>query len=232
LRGGAGIDTAVWEGSARVVIELGRASAGTAIQSGFTDTLIGFENFKTGSGHDAIKLGAADNVIDAGAGVDFVHAGAGNDVMIAGDGHDIVYGEAGRDILFGGGGDDWLRGDGGNDTLHGGDGEDEVRGGAGTDTLLGGNNADVFVFAAGDSGVDGIRDFVLGQDTIRFDGFLADEPEIGESYLGKVVAVVADSGQSTRLMAETDDGWQSFAKIVGNGNVAAFNYAIADGSLF
>jgi Ca2+-binding RTX toxin-like protein len=232
LRGGYGIDTAVWDSAARVSITIGRGTVGTAIQLGYTDSLSGIENFKTGSGNDYIKTGSSNNVIDAGAGVDYVLAGSGNDAVLAGNGHDIVYGEAGRDSLLGGAGDDWLRGDRGNDTLSGGIGRDELRGGTGTDTLFGGNDADEFVFAAGDNGIDAIRDFALGEDTIRFDDFLADEPEIGESYLGRIYAVAADAGYSTVLVALTDDGWQAFAKIAGNGNVAAFTNAIADGSLF
>ncbi|MDQ6432509.1 calcium-binding protein [Mesorhizobium sp. LHD-90] len=232
LRGGEGIDTAAWEGSARVVIDLRPTSVGTAVQYSFTDSLAGFENFRTGSGNDWISTNGTANYVDAGDGNDYVNAGSGNDAVLAGKGNDGVRGGQGNDSILAGDGDDWLWGDAGNDTLSGGDGEDLVRGGSGTDILFGGNDADQFVFAAGDSGIDSIRDFVLGEDMVRFDDFLADEPEIGESYVGRVYAASADMGHSTMLVAMTDDGWQAFAKIVGNGNVASFNAAIADGGLF
>jgi Ca2+-binding RTX toxin-like protein len=232
LRGGDGIDTAVWEGSARVVIDLRATSVGTAVQYSFTDSIAGFENFRTGSGNDSIRTNGTANYVDSGDGNDYVNAGSGNDAVLAGKGNDGVRGGQGNDSILAGDGDDWLWGDAGNDTLSGGNGEDLVRGGAGTDTLFGGNDADRFVFANGDGGIDGIRDFVLGEDMIRFDGFLADPPGLGESYVGRVYAATADNGQSTLLVANMDDGWQAFAKLVGHADYMAVNDAIIDGTLF
>jgi len=205
---------------------------GTAIQSGFTDGLQGIENFRTGSGHDRIMAGAGANYIDSGVGFDWIDAAGGNDAVHAGDGNDYVLGGLGNDSLLGGDGDDQLSGEAGNDTLSGGDGEDGILGGAGSDTLFGGADADQFIFANGNTGIDSLRDFVLGQDMIRFDDFLADEPGIGESYVDEVYAMAADAGHSTALVGMTENGWQAFAKLVGYTNTAAINAAIADGTLF
>ncbi|MGE3723688.1 MAG: hypothetical protein AB7F72_17795 [Afipia sp.] len=45
------------------MLDLGHGNLGTATQSGFADTLIGFENFRTGSGNDWIGTNSAANVI-------------------------------------------------------------------------------------------------------------------------------------------------------------------------
>lgn len=233
LRGGAGIDMAVWEGSARVEITLSPLSGiGTAVQSGFTDSLFGIENFRTGSGWDRIQTGAAANTIDSGGNNDWVYAGGGNDAVLLGEGNDYGNGELGNDAIQGGAGDDILVGEGGSDVLAGGTGKDRLRSGGGADVLFGGEDADGFVFKSGEVGVDLIQDFELGEDYIDFDGFLADEPGMGESYLGKVYAVTVDNGLSSLLVGMTDDGWQAFAKLAGYVDVASVNAAIADGSLF
>uniref|UniRef100_UPI00255670A8 beta strand repeat-containing protein n=2 Tax=unclassified Pseudomonas TaxID=196821 RepID=UPI00255670A8 len=81
------------------------------------------------------------------------------DVSGAHDGNDTLLGGAGNDILFGSGGNDVLDGGKGNDILLGGSGNDSLMGGQGNDILIGGSGADTFVWKAGDTGNDVIKDF-------------------------------------------------------------------------
>ncbi|AZE45864.1 T1SS secreted agglutinin RTX [Pseudomonas chlororaphis] len=81
------------------------------------------------------------------------------DVSGAHDGNDTLLGGAGNDIIFGQGGNDLLDGGKGNDILLGGTGNDTLIGGAGHDILIGGSGADTFVWKAGDTGNDVIKDF-------------------------------------------------------------------------
>ncbi|QJI43100.1 LapA family giant adhesin [Pseudomonas sp. ADAK2] len=81
------------------------------------------------------------------------------DVSGAHDGNDTLLGGAGNDILFGSGGNDLLDGGKGNDILLGGTGNDTLIGGSGNDILIGGSGADTFVWKAGDTGSDVIKDF-------------------------------------------------------------------------
>nr|WP_263287941.1 Ig-like domain-containing protein [Pseudomonas sp. BF-R-24] len=81
------------------------------------------------------------------------------DVSGAHDGNDTLLGGAGNDILFGSGGSDTLDGGKGNDILLGGTGNDTLMGGQGTDILIGGSGGDTFVWKAGDTGNDVIKDF-------------------------------------------------------------------------
>nr|BFD38848.1 hypothetical protein FFPRI1PSEUD_03470 [Pseudomonas sp. FFPRI_1] len=81
------------------------------------------------------------------------------DVSGSHDGNDTLLGGAGNDILFGQGGNDLLDGGKGNDILLGGTGNDTLIGGAGNDILIGGSGADTFVWKAGDTGNDVIKDF-------------------------------------------------------------------------
>ncbi|MCB2256465.1 type I secretion C-terminal target domain-containing protein, partial [Pseudomonas chlororaphis] len=81
------------------------------------------------------------------------------DVSGAHDGNDTLLGGAGNDIIFGQGGNDVLDGGKGNDILLGGTGNDTLIGGSGNDILIGGSGADTFVWKAGDTGNDVIKDF-------------------------------------------------------------------------
>ncbi|MHC8398328.1 retention module-containing protein [Pseudomonas sp. MDT1-17] len=81
------------------------------------------------------------------------------DVSGAHDGNDSLLGGAGNDILFGQGGNDLLDAGKGNDILLGGSGKDSLMGGQGNDILIGGSGADTFVWKAGDTGSDVIKDF-------------------------------------------------------------------------
>ncbi|WP_259744346.1 type I secretion C-terminal target domain-containing protein, partial [Pseudomonas protegens] len=81
------------------------------------------------------------------------------DVSGSHDGNDTLLGGAGNDIIFGQGGNDLLDGGKGNDILLGGTGNDTLIGGQGNDILIGGSGADTFVWKAGDTGNDVIKDF-------------------------------------------------------------------------
>jgi len=81
------------------------------------------------------------------------------DVSGTHDGNDTLLGGAGNDILFGSGGNDNLDGGKGNDILLGGTGNDTLMGGQGNDILIGGSGGDTFVWKAGDTGTDVIKDF-------------------------------------------------------------------------
>ncbi|SEC78632.1 surface adhesion protein [Pseudomonas saponiphila] len=81
------------------------------------------------------------------------------DVSGSHDGNDTLLGGDGNDILFGQGGNDLLDGGRGNDILLGGTGNDTLIGGKGNDILIGGSGADTFVWKAGDTGNDVIKDF-------------------------------------------------------------------------
>ncbi|MHC8336884.1 retention module-containing protein [Pseudomonas sp. HLT2-19-2] len=81
------------------------------------------------------------------------------DVSGAHDGNDALLGGAGNDILFGQGGNDLLDAGKGNDILLGGSGNDSLMGGQGNDILIGGSGVDTFVWKAGDTGSDVIKDF-------------------------------------------------------------------------
>ena len=83
----------------------------------------------------------------------------GADTLLGSAGDDIIFGQGGDDKLYGGSGNDILLGGTGNDLLDGGDGNDILMGGKGNDTLIGGLGGDTFVWKAGDTGNDVIKDF-------------------------------------------------------------------------
>nr|WP_206605397.1 immunoglobulin-like domain-containing protein [Pseudomonas plecoglossicida] len=87
----------------------------------------------------------------------------GNDILNGGAGNDLLFGQGGDDTLDGGKGNDILIGGLGKDTLLGGEGNDILLGGKGDDTMTGGSGADTFVWKAGDSGKDVIKDFKVAE---------------------------------------------------------------------
>lgn len=97
INGGAGIDTASYEGSnAAVTVNLGLTGALNTIGAG-SDTLSAIENL-TGSGFaDTLTGSSADNVIDGGFGNDTIAASSGNDTVTGGGGNDLIDGGAGTD---------------------------------------------------------------------------------------------------------------------------------------
>lgn len=141
-------------------------------------------------------LGGNDN-INGGGGNDIILGGTGNDIMVGGDGTDLVsYKDitsggvtvnlsiAGNQNTGNGGIDkltsfedlegtefaDTLTGDAGANKISGLGGGDAIRGGAGDDNLTGGSGSDSFRFEAAGAanGVDFIRAFESGSDTLVF----------------------------------------------------------------
>jgi len=146
----------------------------------------GEDVLRGGDNNDTIRGGADDDRLFGDAGDDFLSGQDGDDRLIGGEGNDRLFGSSGEDVLFaqagddildGGGGADQLRGGAGSDTLIGGAGDDRLfgdsgidtlSGGAGEDVLTGGGGADSFAYTLG-SGLDAIRDFGNGADTILVD---------------------------------------------------------------
>ncbi len=93
-----------------------------------------------------------------------------------GKGDNNLPGSAKDDWLVGGKGNDRLKGGGGDDTLFGGRGHDRLNGHAGDDVMKGGKGADIFAFSAdlAVAGIDKIKDFAVGIDTIRLKGAIFD----------------------------------------------------------
>ena len=87
--------------------------------------------------------------------------------MYAGSGNDLLKGGEGRDKLYGNSGSNTLDGGAGNDQLSAGSGGDTLIGGTGNDILGGSSGSDNFIFNAGD-GVDAIKHFETGIDSLEF----------------------------------------------------------------
>ena len=118
--------------------------------------------------------------------------------------NDVVQGANSDDRIFSqsqGSGSDSIDAGTGNDYVFAGGGDDSIRGGQGNDTLWGGAGADTFIYAAGDTGIDTIKDFNISEgDKIDIKDIL-DYELIGvlENYI-KVV----DRGQAQNLQLQID----------------------------
>ena len=103
----------------------------------------------------------------------------------------VIIGSSGVDTLTGNGGNDHLEGKAGNDTLYGNVGNDILIGGEGDDILFGGSQGDTFVWHAGDTGKDTIKDLTLSgadRDTIDLRDLLQGE---SVANIGDFVRVVS-----------------------------------------
>ena len=136
------------------------------------------------------------DVSRANDGADTLLGGDGNDILFGQGGDDYLDGGKGNDILLGGNGSDTLLGEEGNDLLFGGEGKDFLTGGKGDDILTGGSGADTFIWKAGDTGKDVIKDFkpaegdrldlsdlLQGEKASTIDNFLKITTVNGESTL-------------------------------------------------
>ena len=119
-----------------------------------------------------------------------------------------MIGTAFADSLTGSSGNDILRGGGGNDILNGGAGIDRIVGGDGADEMTGGSGSDTFVFVAGPSAVDVIKDFNLGDGDILDISALIKGTFAGNesSYLS-----LRESGGNTILSLDRDGAGADFA---------------------
>ena len=147
-------------------------------------------------------------------GNDTLYGGDGNDILV-GDARGVIKGtdsKGGDDALYGGDGNDTLYGDAaliaskdktgqiaieakalaGDDTLEGGAGDDTLYG-DGPGSIAGTGGKDTFLFNLSEAtGADTIKDYDLGDDTLRFDDVLgaADGDKI--AALEKIVDVSKD----------------------------------------
>jgi Ca2+-binding RTX toxin-like protein len=103
--GGDGVDTAVFSGSAAVIVDLAITTAQATGGAGL-DTLSGVENLIGSNGADVLKGSAAANDLRGGDGHDRLEGRNGDDVLMGGDGDDSLVGGVGRDSLTGGAGAD------------------------------------------------------------------------------------------------------------------------------
>jgi len=126
IDGGWGVDTADYSASAAAVV-LGNEidllaagfSPGSAGNGSESDSIIGCENFRGGSGNDRIFGGSAANRLDGNGGNDQLTGGGGQDALFGGDGNDTLLARDGTaDFLSGGLGTDSARRDA-LDTLNG-----------------------------------------------------------------------------------------------------------------
>jgi len=135
-----------------------------------------------GASVDDINGGGGNDILSGGAGGDFMIGWTGDDRIFGDDGDDFINGDSGNDALDGGGGNDLLYGADGDDKLVGGGGADKIQGSLGDDLLKGGYGNDLFIFAEVDLGflgVDTIRDFKPGKDSIAFDPIEGIGPKLG-----------------------------------------------------
>jgi Ca2+-binding RTX toxin-like protein len=114
-------------------------------------------------GEDNISGNAGDDILSGGTGIDNINGNAGDDTITGGADGDTINGNTGNDIVSGGTG---------IDNINGGDGDDSITGGAGNDFLTGGSGIDTFIWLEGDSGVDEITDFTVGEDVIDISDIL------------------------------------------------------------
>ncbi|MFN7305277.1 MAG: beta strand repeat-containing protein, partial [Alphaproteobacteria bacterium] len=182
LDGGAGFDIADYSNNTSgqaisVNLTAGRASDGL----GGTDTLVGIEYIRGGSGNDTIIGDGGDNLVRGNSGSDSLDGDAGFDIadysnntsgqaisvnLTAGRANDglggtdtlsgieNVWGGAGNDTIIGGDGADSLWGNSGDDTLVGGNGADTLDGGSGNDTITGGDGSDRIFGGTGSDSID------------------------------------------------------------------------------
>ncbi|WP_442796278.1 immunoglobulin-like domain-containing protein, partial [Pseudomonas sp. LF19] len=126
---------------------------------------------------------------------DVSRTGDGKDTLLGGDGNDILFGQGGNDYLDGGKGNDILLGGTGNDTLLGGEGNDILIGGKGDDIMTGGSGADTFVWKAGDTGKDVIKDFKAAEgDRLDLSDLLQGEKA---STIDNYLKITTVNGEST-----------------------------------
>ncbi len=146
-------------------------------------------------GEDNISGYAGDDILSGGDGSDTISGGTGNDNITGGADGDSINGNAGDDIITGGTGIDNITGD---------DGDDSITGGAGNDYLTGGSGVDTFIWLAGDSGVDEITDFTVGEDVIDISDILqiSDGENLNEFLdfesdgIDTTVSIYADGGNT------------------------------------
>jgi Ca2+-binding RTX toxin-like protein len=222
LDGGAGVDTLAFRGATAVTVDL---SLLTAQNTGFgNDTILGFENVRTGSAGDTVTGDANGNIFFDGGGADAYNGAGGSDTVDysaatssvtvnlntvtaqntgASGGSDtitnienVVGAAAFANALTGNASANRLVGGSGADLLVAGAGDDVVIGGAGNDTLFGDNNGTLSAQEGADVLEGGAgNDFIVGgQGNDTLRGGDGDDQLLG--------------GVASATQAFTDDGGQ------------------------
>jgi|AGTN01.1.fsa_nt_gi type 1 secretion C-terminal target domain (VC_A0849 subclass) len=157
---------------------------------------------KGGAGDDLLIGGKGADHLDGGSGANVMKGGAGGDTYIVHSAKDVVIENAGEGVdtvksdisytlgtyaenlmLNGNGkaningtGNAWhnaMTGNDGDNVLKGMAGNDVLSGGAhGNDVLIGGTGNDTFVLKAAGAGLDTIKDFKVGEDTLNVQALL------------------------------------------------------------
>lgn len=181
------------------------------------------ENAIGGTGDDSILGNSAKNLLEGGEGSDHLVGFKGNDKLKGGEGADELFGSKGDDKLFGGVGRDTLEGGKGNDLIKGQKGNDIISGGLGKDFLYGGNGSDEFVFDdnvdfSKSSSIDIIKDFEIGEDTIRITNGGFDSGDIGGD-------ITIEQLTSTKFKVTVDSTHVIKVFIDGGGTLTADDFA-------
>ena len=142
--------------------------------------------------------GAGDDMVLGRRIADTIEGGLGNDTICGLGGADVVMGNEGRDLLMTGRGNDSLFGGSGADELRGRKDNDLLSGGDGWDILCGGAGKDTFLFVAGETGCDEIRDFQIGVDRIVLSGF-AEDAELELMQYRRATAFFVDGDHIANL---------------------------------
>ncbi|MEE1869972.1 immunoglobulin-like domain-containing protein, partial [Pseudomonas auratipiscis] len=151
-----------------------------------------FDVSRANDGADTLLGGDGNDILFGQGGDDYLDGGKGNDILLGGSGKDTLIGGAGNDLLIGGEG---------NDTLLGGEGNDILFGGKGDDILTGGSGADTFVWKAGDTGKDVIKDFSRAEgDRLDLSDLLQGE---SASTIDKFLKITTVNGESTLQVSST-----------------------------
>lgn len=117
----------------------------------------------------------------------------GDDAMRGLTGNDEMDGGVGRDVMSGNGGDDLIMGGKGIDTVKGFAGTDTLMSGSGSDIVNGGQGDDVIVLERG-AGIDEIRGFRRGEDTLGLaDGIRFNRLSIEADQQGALIRLDNDA---------------------------------------
>ena len=233
LTGGGGADTIIGFGGDDQLF--GNADAPSSLQGGTGDdtyfisltgdSLVEFE----GEGNDRILTSVSytmsnNQEIETLAVANQAGATA---IDLAGNVYgQLILGNQGVNTLSGGGGDDVVAGLGGADILLGGDGADQLNGGTGSDVLNGGAGADIFIFAdaLGAGNIDGIQDFVTGQDRLFLENAVFAGLPAGVLAVGALVNGSVAQDADDRILYDPATG-ALFFDPDGTGAAAAVQFA-------
>ena len=154
LIGGTGTDTASYEGTTGVIVDLADTSKNTNDAAG--DSYESIEIIKGSASSDSLNGSEGDDVLIGNGGTDILNGRGGDDTLTlsagfanGGEGDDTitVNGSSGHSAnVSGGAGDDTIFGGAVNAIIEGGAGADTMDGGAGTNTVsYDGSDAGVYV---------------------------------------------------------------------------------------